>query len=109
MKISDLVEPLRDVPGTLREAAESIRSTSSRIGELEKTAALRRVKDSFSSSADSIDSEGDKQTIQLGGRLLEKLAGKSARRTVLGEAGDDAPGGAQASDVNYLNDLRSIS
>lgn len=105
MKISAIVDELKEVPGILREAATALRAGQQAFDKLEKIAAARKVRAAFSNARNVEDDE----MISLGGKLLEKIASKSAKRSLLGEPGDDTYAGLNRTlDEEYLNQLRLI-
>jgi len=105
MKISELTGALEGVPELLRSAAAEIREGRTARTKLEKTAAVARVKATFSDSS----STDEDILSELPREAIEKLADRLAPRSTLGEASEEASSPDRTtSDVDFLENLRTL-
>ena len=107
MKIVELTNALEGVPELLRTAATEIREGRATKTTLEKTAALARVKATLS---DSSSQEGEDDFLSgLSDDDLEKLAGKLAPKSSLGEVSEEASSPERSTrDADFLENLRTF-
>jgi len=113
MKVQDLRELLQGVPDLLREAAQQLREGQAARAELAKTAAKKQLLASLSTPDSRTlddDDEVEEELNTLGGKALEKLALRSARRRSLGESSDETAesAGSGSHDREMLEGLRRI-
>jgi hypothetical protein len=115
MKIQDLSRALEGVPGALRQAAEHVRQSRALKEELEKTAALRKLRKTMDPDERDADGSDDDAGILDGvpPGAIEKIARGIASRSPIGRAIDSpdqdrVPEGRDERDARFLEGLRNL-